>query len=204
MTVADLKLSVELQCLAAFRQARADFFNQVVSACEASRTPSEGAELTREERKLIRGEGVAHLAELFFTISEVQISSSDDIRDFLVRHNEDMQRMLSECQRGYTRFGLSASRLKEAIFKDHQIDMILHESSNGTITFDQRSVGKILTQVMSFESCRTLLLLLAEGGLITRRDFRSVVLISPNGRLEALYKDHLTQVVASVSKVLEF
>jgi len=192
MTQGYAHFSPELQCLAALKQARANFFADVVAAAERQAAADGLPELSREDRKILRSDGVAQVAEFFFALGESGASTPDDLKDLLRRHNTDMRAMLNDCVKGYTRFGLSAARLKQALFTEHQIDLIVHESAHGPITFDQRSIGKILTQVMSFESCRTVLVLLARSGLLIRRDFRSMVLISSNGRLEDLYKKHLT------------
>lgn len=180
------------------RQARADFYDRVVAFAEEWREKTGGAVLNREERKLLRSDGVAQISEFFFVFRDGDLVDADSIRAFLLRHNEDMTALIESSEKGYTRFGLSVARLKEAIFKPHQIDLILHESAAGPLTFDQRSIGKILTQVMSFESCRTILVLLASCGLLTRRDFRSVVLISSNGQLEDLYGDYLRSILGAL------
>ncbi len=193
------QFSRELICLAAMRQARSDFFDRVVDHAEAWRRDRGEDEPSRDARKLLRSEGVAQIAEFFFAIREGGISTSEALRGFFDRHNADMAALLETCERGYTRFGLSESRVKSAIFKDHQVDLVIHESSHGTVTFDQRSIGKILTQVMSYESCRTLLILLSEAGLLQRRDFRAVVLISSNGTLESLYRDHLSYIATALT-----
>lgn len=198
MAEKDQKISLELTCLAAMRQARADFYDRVVRFAEDWRAQEGDAGLTREERKLLRSDGVAQIAEFFFVFRDGDLADADGIRAFLLRHNEDMTALIETCEKGYTRFGLSAARLKEAIFKPHQIDLILHESAGGALTFDQRSIGKILTQIMSFESCRTILVLLASCGLLTRRDFRSVVLISSNDRLEDFYGDYLRAILGAL------
>jgi hypothetical protein len=183
----------------ALRQARADFFARVLETAEAWRRAQAEPDLSPEERKVLRSEGVAQIAEFFFVLREAGLSSPAAIASFLGRHNADMQALLDSCNRGYTLFGLSASRIREAMFQPHQIELILHESAGDTVTFDQRSIGKILTQVMSFESRRTLLVLLASTGLLHRRDFRSVVLISSNGTIEDLYRQHLRSMVEAVS-----
>ena len=199
MNTEDSAFSSELICLSAMRQARADFYDGVVSFAEDWRCKQQENDLSREERKLLRSDSVAQIAEFFFVLSEGGLNEPERIKAFLSRHNEDMAKLLGNCERGYTRFGLSAARLKEAHFSPHQINLIIHESANGPITFDQRSIGKILTQVMSFESCRTLLVLLASVGLLQRRDFRSLVLISSNGLLEDLYRTQLSAIVSSTA-----
>lgn len=190
--------STALLCLAALRQARADFFDQVVDHAETWRKEEGVSELSREDRKLLRSEGTAQIAELFFVIEEGNINTPDALRGFFERHNDDMRSLLATCERGYTRFGLSEGRLKSAVFKDRQIDLVLHESSHGKVTFDQRSIGKVLAEAMSFESCRSLLLLLANSGLLKRNSFQSIVLVSPNGKIEDMYRRHLSHVASTV------
>ena len=197
-----LSLSPELVCLMALRQARADFFDAVGEAAEEWRRAQREPELSRDERRLMRSDGVAQIAEFFFVLRDAGLTSPAAIADFLRRHNADMQALLDSCSRGYTRFGLSAARIREAMFQPHQIDLIVHESSGERATFDQRSIGKILTQVMSFESCRTLLVLMASAGLLQRRDFRSVVLISSHGTIEDIYRRHLRSMVEAMTGAL--
>lgn len=199
MTEQVTEISQELLLLFAFRKSTADFYDQVVAHAEAHRKEQGESELSREERKALRSEGLLQVAEFFFAIGDAGISSAARIRGFLERHNEDMQAMLETCERGYTKFGLSAARIKDAVLRKHQIDLIVHESEGGQLTFDQRSIGKILTPQMSFETCRTLLVLMASAGLIRRRDFRSVVLISSNGVIEEMYRSHLRHLVEAIS-----
>jgi hypothetical protein len=193
------RFSPELICLGAFRQARADFFDAVVETAEAWRLSRGEPDLLWQERKLLRSEGVAQIAEFFFVLRDAGLTSPAALASFLSRHNADMQALLDSCSRGYTRFGLSAARIKGAMFEPHQVELILHESAGDTVTFDQRSLGKVLTQVMSFESCRTLVVLLASTGLLQRRDFRALVLISSNGTIESLFGQHLRSIVKEIS-----
>lgn len=192
--------SAELLLLFAYRKSSADFYDRVVDHAETHRAGRGEPELSREERKSLRSDGLLQIAEFFFAIGEAGITTPEAIRGFLGRHNDDMQAMLETCERGYTRFGLSAARIREAVLQPHQIDLIVHESEGGPLTFDQRSIGKILTPQMSFETCRTLLVLMASAGLIRRRDFRSVVLISSNGVIEGMYRDHMRSLLEAVPR----
>jgi hypothetical protein len=193
--------SSELICLSAMRGARAAFFDAIVDHAEAWRAENGGPELAQDERKLLRSDGLAQLAEFFYALREAKLSDPEQIKGFMRRHNDDMRALLESCERGYTRFGLSAARIKSAFFTPQQMDLVAHESANGRVTFDQRSIGKIMVQIMSFESCRTLLVLLASCGLLTRSDFRSIVLISSGGQLEDLYGAQMRAIVESVRAV---
>lgn len=181
----------ELISLLAIRQGRADFFDRVIAHAEAHRGSNLAGCLDPEDRKLLRSETVSQIAELFFAIDEAGLTTPEALAGFLHRHNADMQANIAASHRGYTRFGVSCKRIQAATFSEQQINFIIHESSSGVVTFDQRSIAKLLTEVMSFESCRTALLALARFGLIHRHEFGSIVLIRSNGVLETIFRDHL-------------
>lgn len=191
------KPGLDLACLSAMRQARAAFF-RAVEARAASTAGLDGpADLDREHRKLLRTEGVAQIAEFFYVLKYGGLRIPEDLRGFLERHNADMQRLIETCRNGYTEGGLSLQRLKRAIFSSSQIEYVLHESSGGKARLDQMSLQRIFTQSMSFETCRTLLVVLAEYGLLQRWEFNQVI-IGSNGVLEDLYKAHLDEITAGV------
>jgi len=189
--------SLDLICLAAIRQSRADFFDAVeAQAAEASGADGP-ASLDREHRKLLRSETVYQIAEFFYVLKFGGLTIPDDLRGFLMRHNADMERLLASCRNGYAEGGLSAQRLKRAIFSLAQIDYVLHESSQGEPRFDQQSLQRIFTQAMSFESCRNLLVVLASYGFLRRWEFNQVI-IGSAGLLEPLFKAHLETIAQGV------
>lgn len=189
----------ELSCLRAIRVARAEFFASVLEHAEITRGKDSAGPLTREERAMLRSEHVAHVAEFLFVLKEAQICEASTLRSFLENHNHDMQRLLDECEKGYTRNGLSAARIKRALFSEKQINYLIHECKEGVPRFDQQSLQKIFTQLMSFESCRTVLVLLSESGFLMRHEFNQV-LISSKGVLEKMYGEFLSSVVLEIDK----
>jgi hypothetical protein len=192
--------SAELVCLSALRGARAWFFGEIEAHAAAHAGLGSAADLDREHRKLLRSEPVAQIAEFFYVLRDGNITVPDGLRGFLIRHNEDMDALLASCRNGYTVGGLSDQRIRRSMFSEAQINYVLHESSNGQIRFDQQALQRIFTQTMSFESCRTLLVLLAEFGFLHRWEFNQVIIAS-NGRLEDLFAEHLTRVVDAVRRV---
>ncbi|MCB1465577.1 MAG: hypothetical protein KDK08_00110, partial [Rhizobiaceae bacterium] len=128
--------SSTLVCLGALRRAREQFFDSVVEHAEGWRTRHDEPELTREERKLLRSESTAQIAEFFFLIEEGGINTPDSLTAFFERHNAAMEALLKTCERGYTRFGLSQDRIEKAKFSKQQIEYVLHESSRGIVTLD--------------------------------------------------------------------
>lgn len=191
--------SPELLCLAALRSARARFFGEIETQAAAHAGLPSVADLNREHRKLLRSEPVAQIAEFFYVLRDGEITVPDGLKAFLERHNEDMAALLASCRNGYTVGGLSAQRIKRSMFSKAQINYVLHESSNGQIRFDQQALQRIFTQTMSFESCRTLLVLLSDFGFLHRWEFNQVIIAS-TGKLEDLYADHLGSVVDAVQK----
>jgi hypothetical protein len=187
----------DLTCLAAMRDARARFFN-LVEAQAAEHAGLNGPEaLDREHRKVLRSDGVAQIAEFFYVLRYAGIPIPDGLRGFLERHNADMDRLLASCSNGYTLGGLSEQRLRRAKFSEAQIRYVMHESAGGDPRFDQQSLQRIFTQIMSFETCRLILVTLSDFGLLRRWEFNQVVVGSP-GFLEDAYKIHLEEIVSAV------
>ena len=193
-----IELSSELIILMAIRQGRADFFDHVIEHAETMCKAQQSGILDPEDRKLLRSDIIAQIAELFFVMKEAGVSSPAALDAYLRRHNDEIKKSISECKRGYNRFGISKVRLESSLFSEGQIKFNIHESSNGSITFDQRSIAKLLCEAMSFESCRTALLILAKFNLINRYEFDKVVLIRPNGVIERMFRNHL----ATINKMI--
>jgi len=188
----------ELRCLAALRGSKAEFFNALELCAAQSAGLGSPAELGREHRKLLRSEPVAQIAEFYYVLRDGGIAIPDGLHGFLERHNDDMRNLLRSCKNGYTVGGLSAQRIKRSIFSEAQINYVLHESSGGTPRFDQQSLQRIFTQTMSFETCRSLLVLLSDFGFLNRWEFNQVIIAS-KGVLENLYAEQLRSIVDAVS-----
>lgn len=191
-------LSAPMNCLAAMREARVQFFASIEAHAAQHQGLAEAGHLDREHRKLLRSEAVAQIAEFFYVLRYGGIKIPDGLKGFLERHNEDMARLEASCKNGYTIGGLSAQRIRKAKFSPAQINYVLHESSGGQPRFDQQSLQRIFTQIMSFETCRTVLVVLAEFGFLQRWEFNQV-LVGSTGVLEDLYGKHLETIVDAMS-----
>lgn len=188
---------IDLVCLAALRGARAAFFSGVEAHAAAHAGLDGPSALDREHRRLLRSDAVAQIAEFYYVLRHGGIEIPDGLRGFLERHNADMEALLASCRNGYTVGGLSAARIKRSMFSEAQINYVLHESAGGTPRFDQQSLQRIFTQTMSFETCRTLLVLLSEFGFLQRWEFNQVI-IGSRGVLEDLYGQHIRGIVDAV------
>lgn len=176
------------------RAAKVEFFAAVEAHAANHQGVTDASELDREHRKVLRSEAVAQIAEFFYILKFSNMNIPGDLEGFLGRHNEDMQALEASCRNGYTIGGLSAQRIKRAKFSKAQINYVLHESAQGEPRFDQQSLQRIFTQIMSFETCRTVLVILAEFGLLRRWEFNQVV-VGSTGVLEDLYRNYLDTIV---------
>jgi hypothetical protein len=191
--------SRELACLTALRSARARFFGDVAAHAAGhapeSRREADGR-LMPEYLGLIRSEGAAQIAEFLFVVEELGLRDGTRFRTYIENHNRAMEGYLGEPGR-MRALGLTPQRVKAARFSEEQINFVATVSPPGELMLDQSAMGRLLVETMSTETCRKIVVALAEGGLITRRTVGQV-LIGSNGVLERLYRIHLTRVVESV------
>lgn len=190
------RISRELLYLATMRQARVVFF-EGIEAHAAAHVGLGVGEIDREHRKLLRSDGLFQVAEFFYMLDAGGVTEPEAIGGFLERHNADMQALLATCERGYAAGGLSAARIKKAIFTPSQIAYVKHESASGKPRFDQQSLQRIFVQSMSFESCRLLLVLLSDFGFLNRWEYNQVI-IESRGVLEDLYAAQLRTITAAL------
>lgn len=193
--------SPELACLGAIRAGRVAFFAALVERAEADapakRRDSDGR-LTRDFLGLIRSEASAQVAEFFFLAAELGLHEEGLFRRFLIAHNAAMDSYLAEPGRTQT-LGLSRQRVEAARFSEEQIGFIELVSPAGALYLDQSSIGRLLAEVMAPESCRKVVIALADAGLLTRHTVGHV-LISSDGTLESLYRRYLGTIVTSVKE----
>ena len=191
--------SLALACLSGLRSARAQFFT-ALSGCAAENIGAEhrdrNGSVRRDVLGLLRSDGTAQIAELFFLIEELGLQDQSLFRAFLARHNDAMQAYLDEPDR-LQRLGVSRQRIKAAIFSKERMDFLGLVSPPGQLLLDQAAIGRLLTEVMAPESCRKIVVALAESGLLKRHEV-GTVLVSSDGKLEALFREHLIIVAKAV------
>ncbi|MGB7262704.1 MAG: hypothetical protein WBC68_11595 [Albidovulum sp.] len=186
-----------LLCLVAMREARTKFFGMVEAHAVAYRIENSMPEIAPEQRRILRSDTVAQIAEFYYILQSAHISGDKALRGFLERHNQDMRDLLGSCVRGRARNGLAEERIKAALFSDKQINYVVHESQQGGPRFDQQSLARIFIQSMSRETCRTTLVFLSECGFFDRHEFNQVLIVS-KGVLEQLYSEYLAVIVERV------
>ena len=187
-------LSRSLQALVWQRKARAKLFDDIIAYSEANKN-----DLGAKERKLLRSEEVAQIIELFFVFKERGLLDPEELREFVDRHNSKIEKRLMECDRGYTRDGVPQQRLERAKFsKAHTEQTVFIQQGRENTVFDQRSIGKILVELMSYEHCRKLVVLMAEVGLLVRHETAGCVYVSSNGVPEEIYKGYLHYLIERI------
>lgn len=191
--------SDELACLTALRAGRARFFNAIaeraMETAPAKRRDAMGA-LLRDYVVLLRSDGAAQIAEFLYLIDELGLKDAAHFRTLAERHNSEMDAYLADPPR-MRALGLTPQRIEAARFTWEQIAFIETVSPPGQLYLDQSSLGRLLAEAMAPESCRKVTVALAEGGLLRRHNIGHV-LISSDGTLEALYREHLTGIVRTV------
>jgi hypothetical protein len=197
-------LTAELQLLAAIRASQAAFCDQLIAAAREHRAanPVDGRTvLDAEEVRQLRSDGTAQLAEFFFSIEEMGLGEPVALRAYLNRHNDALQAKLNELRRdgeAYTPNGLSRDRIAGGLLEAAQIDHLIEEAEDGRLRFDQGNLACLLVDAMSAESCRKLVLVLANCGFL-RRIGRNNVRIRSEGKLETLYRAHLSAILDQIS-----
>jgi hypothetical protein len=197
-------ITAELQLLAAIRASQAEFCDQLILSAAEFRAvnPLKGnTALDAEEIRQLRSPGTTQVAEFFFIIEERGLGEPAALRAYLDRHNQSLQAKLDDLRRSgqaYTGNGLSRDRIASGLLEAGQIETLLDEAEDGRLRFDQTSLACLLVDAMSAESCRKLLLLLANCGFL-RRIGRNNVRVRSEGKLERLYRQHLSAILEKIS-----
>jgi hypothetical protein len=142
------------------------------------------------------------LAEFFFALRAMDISSSATIATFIDNHNRHMERRLQTEFRN--KAGGFAERLKEGRFGPGAIRMIqMTLSAQGRLELSQSDIARFLVEVMSDETCRKVLTGLCEAGLLSmrREEINHAVMVWSEGTLESAFGQHLSEIRSIVASL---
>ncbi|MEM6490137.1 MAG: hypothetical protein AAF677_18030 [Pseudomonadota bacterium] len=195
-----IETSPELTCLTALRAARSHFFERVVDSARANAPAArrDGEDLAREYVALLRNDGTAQIAEFFYLIREVGLNDGERFALYVENHNRSIAEYAADPAKR-AKLGLSPQRLEAATFSEQQINFIREMSPPGRLLLDQSALGRLLVETMAPESCRKLVVALADAGLLRRSKVGAVVVWS-DGTLEGLYQEHLAQIVEALKE----
>jgi hypothetical protein len=144
------------------------------------------------------------IAEFFYALKAMDISSPDKVIAFIEKHNQHIDR---RCNTEFTgKVGGLADRLRQSKFGPAAIRMIqLSLKDRGRLVLSQSDIARFLVEVMSDESCRRVISGLCEAGLLVRQEEKAnkaILVWSERGVLEAAFGRHLAElrfIVASFS-----
>lgn len=141
------------------------------------------------------------VAEFYFALRAMKISSAGAIKAFIDNHNRHIRaRLEAEFRKpdGSYLVGGLADRLKQGIFGPAAIRMIeITLSEQRQLKLSQSDLARFLVEVMSDETARKVLSALCDAGLLARErePVNNAVLIwSENEVLETAFGQHLAEI----------
>ncbi len=193
--------SIELLCLIALKDAREWFLNEILQNARTHDASKNKPELDEDDLDRLRGGEVYQIAEFYYLLQQYRLADQKRIRQFLLRHNDDMRALIADKQKRDA-LGLTTSRLEEGIFSETQIEKVVQQISDGKLRFDQKDVGRLLCSLFSIENTRKALVALDRGGWLTIVKTGHNLIMS-SGRMEACFEQHLNKIVSSLRSAIQ-
>jgi hypothetical protein len=169
------QLMADLNVIEIFRWYRMVFAERLAAA---SRSQDE------EVLATLRLEATYQLAEFYYVLKARGLRTEEQIRTLAEVHNAyiaDLTRDPAKMQR----LGLKEERLLGAIFTADTLPRLVQNWREKPGAFDQSNLARLLTVVMSAETCRKVVVACADAGLLVReRTSYGTVLIVSTGALE--------------------
>jgi hypothetical protein len=135
--------------------------------------------------EMLRLEATYQLAEFYYGLKAHGIESERDVEKLADAHNDYIAGLTNDPAK-MRRLGLSKDRLLEAMFTADTRPRLVEIWRQQPGAVDQSNLARLLTVVMSAETCRRVVVACAEAGFLERRDtiYGTKVIVS-NGVLEA-------------------
>lgn len=194
LAMATAQTTRELTFLFAFRQAQTSLGEEMAATAleHLARLPHSNPNAVEETLACVRSDAAFQIAELFFVLNELGVVDAQRFRLHTASHNARIAVLLRLPQRERSP-ALSDRRLRNALLHESHLAFI-DEVSQRRLKLDQSSLGRLLVEVMSPESCRRATVGLANGGLLRRRH-AGKQLVWSGGTLEAMFRKHLEDVL---------
>ncbi len=142
------------------------------------------------------------VAEFFYALRAMNISSSKAIEAFIDNHNQQIEKRLETEFKG--KVGGLPDRLRAGKFGPGAVRMIQFTlAQTGRLELSQSDIARFLVEVMSDETCRRVLAGLCEAGLLERRteEINKAVMIWSDGTLEGAFGLHLAEIRSIVTSL---
>lgn len=186
------ELSKDIATLQAYRQARLEFNERIISAsCDKS----------PDVLSALRGDPTHQLAEFYFLLSGFGIKTIDEFDQLIERHNDYVSSLLADPEK-MQRMGLSKERLLSAIFDGETRPRLLKFWADEPGALDQSTLARFLVAVMSDETTRKTVVACGKAGLLQRQNsvFR-IVVVKSTGVLEQAYGQCLRRLRFSIQNL---
>jgi hypothetical protein len=144
------------------------------------------ASTSRDEDVLatLRLEATYQLAEFYYVLKARGIATEDHIRALAEAHNSYIADLTRDPAK-MSRLGLKEERLLGAIFTADTLPRLIQNWHERPGAFDQSNLARLLTVVMSAETCRKVVVACADAGLLLReRTSYGTIIIVSTGVLE--------------------
>jgi hypothetical protein len=174
----------ELLLLEAMRQAKADFF-KVLCAASVSENP--------DVQVALRQESAFQLAEFFYLVEAYGMGTPEAIRRLADAHNAYLHDLAKDREK-MRRMGLRPDRIERAIFGPEHLAKLGENYARTPPAIDQSDLSRLLTIVMSSETCRKLCVACEDAGFLARaKSPYGAMLVRSTGVMERIYGEHLTK-----------
>lgn len=149
----------------------------------------------------LRFEATYQLAEFYYVLKARGIRSEDQIRTLAEVHNAYIAELTRDPAK-MRRLGLKEERLLGAIFTADTLPRLIQNWRERPGAFDQSNLARLLTVVMSAETCRKVVVACADAGFLEReRTSYGTILIVSTGVIEATLGQCLREARQRIAKL---
>jgi len=180
-----------LLLLEAMRQAKADFFKAL---CAASLSDNPDVQVA------LRQDSAFQLAEFFYLIEAYGMGTPEAICRLADAHNAYLHGLAQDRDK-MRRMGLRSDRIERAIFGPEHLAKLGENYARTPPAIDQSDLSRLLTIVMSSETCRKLCVACEDAGFLGRaKSPYGAMLVRSTGVMERVYGEHLQKLHADLER----
>jgi hypothetical protein len=184
-------LDRDLEFLETYRWGRKEFADRL---CQASKNS--------QERILshLRSEAAYQFTEFYYLLRARGIETADDIRNFAELHNQYIVQLTKDAEK-MARLGLKKDRLLDAMFTADTMPRLLQNWAASPGSLDQSNLARFLVSVMSTETCRKLVVAIADAGFLKRdKTHYGTIVVSSTGVLENIFGSCIREMRLRIQK----
>ena len=154
------QLAADLNMLETFRWYRMIFTERLAAASKSQ---------DEDILEMLRLEATYQLAEFYYGLKAHGIENEKDVEKLADAHNAYIEGLTNDTAK-MRRLGLSKDRLLDAMFTADTRPRLVEIWRQQPGAIDQSNLARLLTVVMSAETCRRVVVACAEAGFLERKD----------------------------------